>query len=225
MKIKNEAELLSAFCDNSYSNPLRSAPFFNTKYNEVLSTDGYVLIRIKPERLACEYPKGELTLPELEFPCKKKITIEAINEALDACPKVDEEVITQEAVECKECDGDGQVYWEYTDNHGHTHNRLYDCPICDGTCEIKPEIRRKTGKQITDDRAIIKVGNAYLYGKIVNVLKSAMSYLEASSAELLFNPERGINKVAIGDIHIGLGPMNFDKETCECNAELKLTEL
>ena len=52
MKIKNEAELLNMFCDKSYSNPLRSNPFFNTKYNEVWSTDGYVLIRIKPERLA-----------------------------------------------------------------------------------------------------------------------------------------------------------------------------
>ena len=118
MKIKNEAELLSIFCDESYSNPLRHSPFFNTKYNEVWSTDGYSLIRVKPERLIGEYPKGELNLPPLECPCKKKITIEAINKALGECPKVDEEIITQDAIECKECDGSGEVYWEYTDNNG-----------------------------------------------------------------------------------------------------------
>lgn len=215
MRIKNEAELLSAFCDNSYSNPLRSAPFFNTKYNEVWSTDGYVLIRIKPERLACEYPKGELTFPKLGFPCKKKITIEAINEALDACPKVDEEVITQEAVECKECDGDGEVYWEYTDNHGHTHEHLYDCPVCDGTGKITPEIRRK---------AVIKVGNAYIHGMNICKLKKAMDHLGVTSAVLLFNPERKGNEFAIGDIRIMLGTMLFDY-TCKCDAELKLIEL
>ena len=72
MKIKNEAELLSMFCDKSYSNPLRSNPFFNTKCNEVWSTDEYTLIRIKPERLIGEYPKGELNLPPIRIPMQKE---------------------------------------------------------------------------------------------------------------------------------------------------------
>lgn len=222
MKIKNEAELLSIFCDKSYSNPLRSNPFFNTKCNEVWSTDGYTLIRIKPERLVSEYPKGELTLPALEFPCKKKITIEAINKALDECPKVDEEIIVQDAVECKECDGSGEVYWEYTDNHLHTHERLYDCPVCDGTGEIKPEITRKTGKKTVDKNSIIKVGNAYLYAKNIYKLKSAMDFLDITSVELIYNHYRNASEFVIDeDIRIELVPMLFD-HTCKCDAKLEL---
>lgn len=110
MKIKNEAELLSMFCDKNEFRELPRTPFFNTRNNEVWSTDGHALIRIKPERLVSEYPKGELTLPALEFPCKKKVTIEALNKALNECPKVDEEIVIQDAVECQECDGSGEVY-------------------------------------------------------------------------------------------------------------------
>ena len=57
MKINNEAELLNKFCDKSNSNNLRSYPFFNTRYNEVWSTDGYTLIRVNPEILVGEYIK------------------------------------------------------------------------------------------------------------------------------------------------------------------------
>ena len=221
MKIKNEAELLSMFCDKSYSNPLRSNPFFNMKCNEVWSTDGYILIRIKPERLVGEYPNGDLNFPTLECPCKKKITIEAINKALNECPKVDEEVIIEDAIECKECDGSGEVYWEYTDNHLHTHECLSYCPICHGTGELEPEKTKKTGKQITKEDAVINIGNAYFFAKNIRKLKSAMDHLGVTDAELLFNPEIKANEFAIEDIRIDLAAMLFD-HTCECDAKLEL---
>ena len=222
MKIKNEAELLSMFCDKSYSNPLRSNPFFNSKCNEVWSTDGYSLIRVKPERLIGEYPKGELNLPPLECPCKKKITIEAINKALGECPKVDEEIIIQDAIECKECDGSGEVYWEYTDNNGHTHELLYDCPICDGTGKLEPEKTKKTGKQIIKEDAVINIGNGYFRAKNIQKLKSAMNFLGITSVELTFNHYGNASEFVIDeDIRIELAPMMFD-HTCECNAKLEL---
>nr|DAN74227.1 MAG TPA: protein of unknown function (DUF5351) [Caudoviricetes sp.] len=222
MKIKNEAELLSMFCDKSYSNPLRSNPFFNTKYNEVWSTDGYIIIRVKPERLVGEYPNGDLNFPTLECPCKKKITIEAINKALNECPKVDEEIIVQDTIECKECDGSGEVYWEYTDNHLHTHECLSYCPICHGTGELEPEKTKKTGKQITKEDAVINIGNAYFFAKNICKLKSAMDFLGITSVELVYNPERGASEFVIDeDICIELAPMLFD-HTCECDAKLEL---
>ena len=222
MKIKNEAELLSMFCDKSYSNPLRSNPFFNTKCNEVWSTDGYNLIRIKPERLIGEYPKGELNLPPLECPCKKKITIEAINKALDECPKIDEEIIIQDAVECKECDGSGEVYWEYTDNTGHTHEHLDECPVCNGTGELEPEKTKKTGRQIIKEDAVINIGIAYFFANNICKLKSAMDFLDITSLELIYNHYRNASEFVIDeDIRIELAPMLFD-HTCECDAKLEL---
>ena len=222
MKIKNEAELLSMFCDKSEFRALLRTPFLNTKYNEVWSTDGHALIRIKPERLVGEYSKGELNLPTLESPCKRKVTIEAINKALDECPKVDEEIVIQDAVECEDCDGSGEVYWEYTDNHLHTHERLFECPVCNGTGEIVPEKTKKTGKKRTEEKTIINVGNAYIFAYNIYKLKFAMDFLAITSVELAYNSERGASEFVIDeDIRIELSPMLFD-HTCKCDAKLEL---
>lgn len=211
MKIKNETELLSMFCDKSYSDSLRSNPFFNTKYNEVWSTDGSILIRVKPERLVGEYPKGELSLPHLERPCKKKITIEAINKALSECPKVDEEIIIQEAIECKECDGSGEVYWEYTDNNCYTHEHLDECPVCNGTGELEPEKTKKTGSQIIKEDAVINISIAYFSCKNICKLKSAMDFLNIASVELTYNHYRNASEFVIDeDIRIELAPILSD---------------
>ena len=225
MKIKNEAELLSMFCDEKELRPLMRAPIFNTKYNEVWSTDGGILIRIKPERLNGEYQKGELNLPNQECPCKKEVTIGAIEEALNKCPQVDEEVVVQEAIECDECNGYGEVYWEYKAKHGRTYDCLHDCPICDGTGQKRPEMVGKTGRQVADDEAIIKVGNAYIFAKYIRTLKSAMEHLNVASVEMIFNPEKKMNEFAVGDIQIGLSTIFYDKKRHECSAKLKLIDL
>jgi hypothetical protein len=225
MKIKNEAELLSTFCDKNEFRQLLRAPFLNTRYNEVWSTNGHVLIRISPKILVGEYTKGELNLPPLECPCRKKVTIEAIEEALKKCPQVDEEAVVQEAIECDECNGEGEVYWEYRADNGRTYSCLHDCPICDGTGQKRPEMVRKTGRHVVDDEAIIKVGNAYIFVKYIRTLKSAMEHLNVMSVEMLFNPAEKMNEFAIGDIRIGLSTILYDEARHECSARLKLIDL
>ena len=222
MKIKNEAELLNKFCYKTHMKEELIKPFFNTRYNEVWSTDGIVLIRIKPKRLVGEYPKRKLGLPALESLCMKKVTIEALNKALDECPKVDEEIVIQEAVECKECDGSGEVYWEYIDNTGHTHEHLDECPVCDGTGEIEHAKIKKTGKKVLKAKAVINVGNAYFFANNLYRLKFAMDFLGITSADLISNSDRWSNEFILDDdIHIMLMPILFD-HTCECDAKLEL---
>lgn len=130
MKIKNEAELLNKFCsDKDDLHPLLEKPFYNTKYDKVWCTNGYVLLEINPKVLTKKYHEDELRFPELEYPCKKKVTIEALNKALNECPKVDEEIVVSEGVKCKECDYFGEVTWELqtiTDIHTNSkQNALY----------------------------------------------------------------------------------------------------
>lgn len=222
MKIKNEAELLNMFCNKSYSNPLRSYPFFNLRYNEVWSTDGYTLIRVNPEILIGEYIKESLPMPKLEYPCEKTVTIEALNKALEACPLVDEEVVIQDAVKCEECDGSGEVYWEYKDNHLYTHERIFDCPICDGTGEMEHEKTKKTGKKVIADDAVIMVGNAYIFANRLQLLKTAMDYLNIASVKMTHNSPKGVNEFVVNDdIRIIIASMLFDYSN-ECNAELEL---
>ena len=222
MKIKHEAELLNKFCDVFHVKPLLRTPFLNTEYNEVWSTDGRVFIGINPEILTKEYPKGEHPFPKLEFPCEKTITIEALNKAFNSCPMVDEEVVVEDAVECEECDGSGTVYWEYTDNHGNTHERLMDCPICDGTGEMEHEKTKKTGKKVIADDAVIMVGDAYIFAKYLQTLKQAMDFLNIASVKMTNNSPEGANEFVVNDdIRIIIASMLFDYSK-ECNAELEL---
>lgn len=222
MKIKNEAELLSMFCNKSYSNSLRSYPFFNPRYNEVWSTNGYTLIRVNPEILVGEYIKESLPMPKLEYPCEKTITIEALNKALEACPLVDEEVVIQDAVKCEECDGSGEVYWEYKDNHLHTHERISDCPICDGTGEMEHEKTKKTGKKVIADDAVIEIGSAYIFAKYLQILKQAMDFLNIASVKMTHNSPKSANEFVVNDdIRIIIASMLFDYSK-KCDAKLEL---
>lgn len=49
-----------------------------------------------------------------------------------------------------------------------------------------------------------------------------MDFLDITSVELAYNPERGASEFVIDeDIRIELSPMLFD-HTCECDAKLEL---
>ena len=225
MKVDDESRLLSIFCDKDADQPLVRTPFYNTRYNEVWSTNGYNLIQVNPKIIVGKYPKGALKAPTLESQCMKKITIEAINRALEACPKVDEEIVIQKAVKCKECEGTGDVYWRYTDNQGHTCEQEFDCPVCNGTGELEPEKAKKTGKQIVKPDVIINIGNAYFFAYTIYKLKLAMDFLNITSAKLVCNPARTANKFVINDdINIVIMPIFFD-DNHKCDAEIELIQL
>jgi hypothetical protein len=222
MEIKNESELLNMFCDEFYSIPLMHAPFLNTEYNEVWSTDGRVFIGINPEILTNDYPKDKYPLPELEFPCEKTITLEALNKAFDLCPMIDEEIVVEGAVECEECDGKGEVYWEYKDSHLETHERLMDCPICYGTGAIEPCKTKKTGKKIIVEDTVIEVGNAHIFANRLKFLKAVMEYFKVDTVKMVHNApydasEFIINKGVRVIIMAKLPDLN-----CECSVKLEL---
>lgn len=211
MKINNEDELLNQFCCKDNIDKAFAEPFFNTNYGEVWSTDRVSVIQINPKVLVNEYPKKAVRLPMLECPCKKQITIDAINRALDVCPKYEEEIVIQDAVKCEECNGIGDVTWNYIDHHEHTHEKSFLCPICDGDGESEPEKTKKTGKFITDEYAVINMGNAYFYAYNIVKLKFAMDFLGITSVELTNNPECGGNEFVLNkDIRIRLMPMVYD---------------
>jgi len=225
MKIKNEAELLNKFCsDKDDLRPFLEKPFYNTKYDKVWCTNGYALLEINPKVLTKKYHEYELRLPELEYPCKKKVTIEAINKALEECPKVDEEIVVSEEVKCKECEGYGEVTWEYTDNNCHTHELEAECPICYGKGYIIPEKTKKTGRKITKEDAIISIGNALFFARNVNKLKFAMDFLNIKSAMLTYNPKQGANKFVLNeDVCVFLSPM-YSLEEKPHDAVVELTD-
>ena len=214
MKIKNEAELLSMFCNKSYPNPLRSNPFFNTKYNEVWSTDGYALIGVKPEILVGEYPKGTLQMPKLEHPCEKTIFVDELSKALEARRKFDKIFKVGDMVECEECGGSGDLIYKYTDRFGNTHERICDCPFCDGTGEIEYEKAKNV---------IIEVGSAPFFANRLQTLKQAMDFLDITSVKMTNNHRMEASEFVVNDdIRIVIMPMLFDYKNSKCSVRLEL---
>lgn len=222
MEIKNESELLNKFCDEFCGNTLLSAPFLNAEYNEVLSTDGTVLVGINPEVLTKEYPKRHCHLINLEFPCEKTITIEALNKAFDSCPMIDEEIVVEDAVECKECNGSGTVYLDYTAKNENIYKLSKECPICNGTGEIEPCKTKKTGKKIIEEDTVIEVGNAHIFANRLKLLKKAMEYFKVDSVKMTHNAPYGASEFIINkDVRVIIMAKIPDL-SCECSAKLEL---
>ena len=114
------------------------------------------------------------------------------------------------------------VYWEYTDNHGNTHERLMDCPICNGEGEISPCKTKKTGKKIIVEDTVVEVGNAHFFANRLLLLKTAMEYLNVDTVKMTHNDPKGANEFIISkDIRIIIMSMLFDY-SCTCSAKLEL---
>ena len=152
MKIKKEKQALQMFCDNNALRETYNSPFFNEADNgRLMATEGHMLIIVDPKLLRGKYKKFSQRLPDFDFNrCDTNITVPfaAIEDAYNKFELIPEKVTRDgQSSECPECDGSGQVEYEYTDSNGDTHYKECDCPICMGMHLIKvpPTSRRMMG--------------------------------------------------------------------------------
>ena len=225
-KIKNETELLEMFTAGDGVRAFTYVPFLHPVYNEVWATDGRVIIRISPDRLNKRYEpvKGceKLKLPEVLKPCHLSCTYKAIRQALDACPLVDEVVTDENDVDCKECGGTGEVEWEYTDDNLHTHYRDFDCPGCGGSGVITHKSETHTGKNVHDENATVKVGNATLRWYYLDIVAKALAHIGADVISITENNPFGMTEFVFDGIKIGL--MRYYSHKEGFNAEVELNK-
>lgn len=187
-KFKNEAELLATFSNPNYPccEQYRH-PFLNERNGQVWATDGYVLISVAPHRLSGDYPKLKLGEPVgfTKRTCDLTVTMSMLAETLASVPKIKEQIEVQPARECEECDGTGEVMWEYTDGGLKVHQKEAACPVCDGRGVFTKAVYKETGRTIPDPKAKIEVGNAILRVRYVQKLVSAMEFFRADSVHLV----------------------------------------
>lgn len=214
-KIKNETELLETFTDGDGVRAFTYVPFLHPVYNEVWATDGYVIIRISPDRLNGHYEpvKGceTLKLPKVLKPCHLSCTYKAIRQALDACPLVDEVVTEEYEEDCKECGGTGDVEWEYTDDNLHTHYHNFDCPKCGGDGVIIHRLKTHTSKKVHDENAIVKVGNATFRWYHLDIVAKALAHIGADVINITANEPRGMTEFVFDNIKIGVVSLSYDE--------------
>lgn len=163
-----------------------------TKGGFVYATNEYAIIRVRKEILKEEYPPYEK--PMFKWPeknCDWLITLSALQESWEQIPAVEEKIMQGEYKECPECNGEGEVEWEYMDSSGRTHYQDFECPVCGGSGYAEQPRETKTGKMIPDLEATIGFGfHALRADHVLNLMKT-MALLGKEEIRITYqNPDR-----------------------------------
>ncbi len=149
-------EIFNSFVSKDMFKPVLNKPFeINDK---IYATDSYSLIRINKKD--CDFTVQPVdSAPD----CEAVIPIENMNQLLTIDKDFFEQYKTEdelteigENVECKICDGFGEVEWEF-----QHYTELFDCPVCKGECYTERIKSIKTGNK-TFGKNLVKIKDAYL---------------------------------------------------------------
>ena len=173
----NEQDLLSLFYDKENDmRPDMAAPYLKNGY--VCATEGHIMIRIKAETLNGEY--NEIDSLNIDLPadnCNFIIGLHDIKTAIASIPQVEEKEKVGKDIECKECDGAGEVEWEYRDKSWRYHHKYLDCPKCQGDGCISRVKYKKTGRMIPDGDCPIRIRRIVIKVEFLEILGRAMEII------------------------------------------------
>lgn len=134
---------------------------------------------VDPKLLRCKYKHIEQRLPNYDFERRdfaKVIEFANFDKAYNQFALIPEKVTKDgKPKECPECDGSGEVEYEYTDSNGDIHYKDCDCPLCDGTGERDDYEEVETGRMILPKNRTFGLGDqiidAYYLTRIVTALR------------------------------------------------------
>lgn len=176
--MKNEKEILEMYVGRRYPNPIKQREY-------VFATDGNILIKINESDIEGEYvssdkPNAESVL--IETRNSKTLSIGFIDKLLSDVEKVEEVKYIGEDVECKECNGEGTVLWEYM-----SYTKEFDCPVCNGTGYESYKKEVPTGRMIPDPWEALPIFGKIFRVKYLSVLKRTMEIMNLSEIEMRYN--------------------------------------
>lgn len=225
MKIKNEKEVLQAFCDKDDElRPVLNSPFLFEPTGEVRASDGHIMLMVDPKLLRRKYAASDfgakLTIPRQNSNTIVKLDdIEEVFNQFELVPEMIEE--EDDECECPACEGEGTVQWEFIDTDGKTYYMDEDCPVCDGTGEAMHH-KVPTGRMLPPSNAMFVIDGvcflAYYMMKAVNGLrllgcKELRHIATSKDATNLFAVQDGIRLLVMPCI--GDGTMKDVKTTKE----------
>ena len=185
-RINNEQELFELFCD-PYSNRVQlQKPYYEKQTKTVYSTNGCTAILINPSVTTLSYE-------EIDFPiigkfikgaAKGCFSFESLKKVLASFEMEEEQVVMEEGRECVECEGSGEVEWEYTDQDGKIHSHDGDCPICDGDGIIEVAFK-STGFMIPTDNSFVRIGDLLVRGEFAQKLLWTMEFFNVKKVAFI----------------------------------------
>jgi hypothetical protein len=174
--------------------------------NYVYSTDAHSLIRFRKEDLSeiykeCSKPNNAeyaSKLYNVEFKDILEIKVNDLKKAIDKVPFVEEYENTDLEGKCNECEGSGEVEWEY---EGHLSD--FDCPVCNGEGSLTESKRIKTGRKVKDEGYFIDINFSRLRIAMIEELIKIASILNVEKVKVVnqTKPNSGIIfKVGKGEL-------------------------
>nr|DAN19901.1 MAG TPA: protein of unknown function (DUF5351) [Caudoviricetes sp.] len=193
-RINNEQELLELFCDPYSELTFKQKPYYETQCKKVFATDGVILIMMNPSMLSESYEeiKKPVIYKVFRGSMEEYFTFEALKKVLASFAMEEEQVVTEEGRECEECEGSGEVEWEYTDQDGEIHFRDSDCPVCHGDGMFE-DVFKSTGFMIPTEDSIVRIGKLFFRGIVVQKLLWAMEYFNVDKAAFA----KGKNSISV----------------------------
>lgn len=189
----DEKALLGLYTD--YDNNIR--PYFNKPFEvdgAVVATDAHMIIVLDRKSLKGNYSGNEVAPYVMEkireiistpVNCNKTVGREELERALSALPQVEETVEEYKTETCPECAGTGIVEWSYNGSRRY-YSHESECPECDGDGVVTNEYKRKTGRMLPDENAVISFYGIFnILGLYVYTLLETMKLIDLEEALLL----------------------------------------
>ena len=183
-RINNEQELFELFCDPHNDFAFKQKPYYETRRKKVFATNGIILIMMDPSMLSESYEEIEKPSIYTVFrdSMEGNFTFESLKKVFESFEMEKELVLMEEGKECEECNGLGEVEWEYTDKDGEMHFHYGDCPFCNGEGQECEDVFESTGFMIPTDDSIVRIGKLFFRGIVAQKLLWAMEYFNVDKA-------------------------------------------
>lgn len=218
----DESALLALFYDSDHFSEQMRTPFLSDGY--VCATETHRLILIRPEICKGEYKPNNMHVLKNLKPQNINITLTLaeLKNAVRRVPSEKEMKIIRPAIECNDCEGEGEVEWSYEDKDGYTHKEYHTCPICNGTGIAYRAIEEPTGRMIPAYNAVIGIYENIFNAYQVLILCDAMELLGIDKCKYVASSKDGGNTFILSDeITVVIAPCIADTPGVWVNSKKK----
>lgn len=172
--MKNETEILKLYVDSDNPRPEFTQPF--SQKGNVYATEGHILIRVNQSSIDSEYEEREKPhcshLFYESFQFEDELSLDDLNALMANADNIEEVQYYGEDIECKDCEGTGEVPWEYK-----SWEKEFECPLCDGTGFTSQRKSKPTGNLIPNPETKIRIRNTTFKLRYLSIISKTLKLL------------------------------------------------
>jgi len=177
-KMNKYQKILNLFVSTDEMRNWMQRPFaINSK---IYATNGYALVAFNITNLKelidfATYNEDKLTgIYPLEHNLDNTYTVDFLKECFKKVPLVEDFDEEEKEDICIECDGSGDVEFEYDSKSLKTYYKECECPICEGDGRCIQTVEKPNGKMVEDFNSKCVIGNSLFFAnKVKRIIEVA----------------------------------------------------